>query len=74
MKIYIWTGLNPDYTSGLAFAIAEDETQAKKLITKQKGCELYLIWHLEICDLNTPFAMSVGGNVAFSNQKLLTEV
>ena len=32
LKLFIWTGFCPDYTDGLAFAIAGDETEAKKLI------------------------------------------
>jgi len=26
-KLFIWTGYNPDYYSGLAFAIAKNEAQ-----------------------------------------------
>jgi len=36
-KLFIWTGYNPDYYSGLAFAIAKNEAQARKLIIKENG-------------------------------------
>jgi len=33
MKLYVWRGVFRDYTSGMAFAIAEDAEQARKLIS-----------------------------------------
>ncbi len=35
LKLFIWTDFCPDYTGGLAFAIAENEIEAKKLIIKE---------------------------------------
>jgi len=32
LKLFVWTKFCPDYTDGLAFAIAENETQARNLI------------------------------------------
>jgi len=60
-KLFIWTGFNPDYYSGLAFAIAKDETQARKLITKENGREPYEWGKLEIRDVNTSVARCVSG-------------
>ena len=39
LKLFIWTGFSPDYTDGLAFAIAEDEAEARKMIIKEYGLE-----------------------------------
>lgn len=32
LKLYIWTGFNPDYVGGMAFAIAETVDEAKLLV------------------------------------------
>ena len=32
LKLFVWTEFSPDYTSGLAFAIAKDEPEARKLV------------------------------------------
>ena len=32
LKLFVWTEFKPDYTSGLAFAIAEDVNKAQELI------------------------------------------
>ena len=39
MKLYVWTDFCKDWTSGLAFAIAKDEKDARKQIVAQYGCE-----------------------------------
>jgi len=60
LKLFIWTGFNRDYTEGLAFAIAKDETEARKLVKK----EGYIIseWgDLEIRSLSKRVARSVTG-------------
>lgn len=36
-KLFVWTDHNPDYSSGLAFAIARTELEAKKLVVKAHG-------------------------------------
>ena len=61
MKLFIWTGFCPDYTSGLAFAIAKDETDARKQIIKQRGHEPYEWGDLEIKRLDRRVARSVSG-------------
>jgi len=60
-KLFIWTGFEPDYYSGLAFAIAKDETQARKLIIKEHEYEPYNWGKLEIRDVNTVVARCVSG-------------
>jgi hypothetical protein len=32
MKLFVWTQFMPDYTDGLAFAIADDEESARQLV------------------------------------------
>jgi len=34
-QLYVWEGFSPDYTDGLAFAIAENATVAKALIEEK---------------------------------------
>jgi hypothetical protein len=59
--LFIWTRFCPDYTNGLAFAIATDETEARKLITKRYGIEPYQWGDLEIRTLNKRVARCVSG-------------
>lgn len=37
LRLFVWEGFSPDYTGGLAFAIARDETDARKMIVKRHG-------------------------------------
>lgn len=37
MRLFVWTEFCPDYTDGLAFAIAENIEQAQKMVTEAKG-------------------------------------
>lgn len=41
LKLFIWTDFNPDYSGGLAFAIAKDETDARKLIEEDYGNKVF---------------------------------
>ena len=61
MKLFIWTGFCPDYTSGLAFAIAKDEAEARKLVIKERGYEPYEWGNLEVRRLDRRVARSVSG-------------
>lgn len=61
MKLFIWTGFCPDYTSGLAFAIAKDETDARKQIEKYSGFDVYTWGELEIRRLDRCVARYVSG-------------
>ena len=60
-KLYVWTGYSPDYTSGLAFAIAVDETSARRQVAKAYGEEPYEWGTLSIHPLNKPIAFAVSG-------------
>jgi len=35
LKLYVWEGFQPDYSDGLAFAIAESEAEAKEMIMQK---------------------------------------
>ena len=37
LKLFIWTNFSPDYSSGLAFSIAKNEAEARKLIMIEHG-------------------------------------
>lgn len=34
LKLFVWEGFSPDYTDGLAVAIAPDEATARRLVVK----------------------------------------
>ncbi len=61
LRLFVWTGFCPDYTSGLAFAIAKDETDARKLIEKERGYDVYTWGDLTIYPLTKRIARSVSG-------------
>lgn len=61
LKLFIWTDFSPNYTSGLAFAIAKDEAEARKLIEKERGFEVYTWGELEIRRIDQRVARSVSG-------------
>lgn len=37
LKLFVWEGFSPDYSDGLAFAIAKNEKEARKLVIKEIG-------------------------------------
>lgn len=61
MKIFIWTEFSPDYTSGLAFAIAESEKEARELVIEHHGFCPSEWGVLEVRELDSPVARSVSG-------------
>jgi hypothetical protein len=61
LKLYVWTNYSPDYTSGLAFAIAKDETEARKLIEETRGFTVYQWGDLKVYPLNKRIAHEVSG-------------
>lgn len=61
LRLFVWTDFSPDYSSGLAFAIAKDETDARKQIVKQRGYEVYTWGTLKIYPLTKRIARSVSG-------------
>ena len=40
LNLYIWTEFQPDYSNGLAFAIAETVEEAQEMITAQQDLEI----------------------------------
>lgn len=39
MKLYVWEEFCPDYTDGLAFAIANDIEGAKSMLREKVSCD-----------------------------------
>lgn len=61
LRLFIWTEFSRDYTAGLAFAIAKDETEARQLIEKQRGYPVYDWGTLEVRRIDRRVARSVSG-------------
>ena len=61
LQLYVWTDFAPGYTSGLAFAIASNEQDARELITKDVGFEAEEWGELKIYPLNAPIAKAIYG-------------
>lgn len=61
LKLFVWTKFCPDYTSGLAFAVAHDETEARKLIIETRGYNPDDWGKLSVHRLDRRIAYSVGG-------------
>jgi hypothetical protein len=66
LRLFVWTGFNPDYSGGLAFAIAETEVQARLLIKKKFRSENWNLkprsWGtLQILPLDAEVARYVSG-------------
>lgn len=61
LKIYVWENFSPDYTDGLAVAIAETIQEAQKLIEDARGFKVY-DWGDCVEHELGKFARSVGGD------------
>lgn len=61
MKLFIWTDFSPDYSSGLAFAIAKSESEARKQIIKELGFNPTSWGNLEVRRLDRSVAKCVSG-------------
>ena len=61
LKLFIWTGFCPDYSGGMAIAIAKDEAHARKLIIKEYGGHIYIWGDLEVRRLDHTVARAVEG-------------
>lgn len=63
LKLFVWVGFAPDYSDGLAFAIAQDEAQARRLVIQAylNGCEPGTWGELTVKSLKEPTAFAVGG-------------
>ena len=61
LKLFIWTGFDPDYTDGLAFAIAADEKEGRKLVEKHRGFKVRNWGDLEVRPVTWRVARCVSG-------------
>ena len=64
LKLFIWTGYDPDYYGGLAFAIAKDEISARELVEKERNLPFPVReWGiLEVKSVDEPIARELGGS------------
>jgi len=60
LQLFVFTSFCPDYTDGLAFAIAHDEEQAKNLIQQAYG-HVYNWGDMKVYPLNQTIAFAEGG-------------
>lgn len=60
-QIYVWEGFCPDYTDGLAFAVAENEAEAREMVEKEVGHEVDNWGQLTILPLDRKAAFFVEG-------------
>lgn len=61
LKLFVWTNFSPDYKDGLAFAIAHDETEARKRIALDLGYTPMDWGEVEVHTLNRKVAYAVCG-------------
>jgi len=62
LKMFVWEGFNPDYSGGLAFAIARTEEEArKKILEARHGIDVSCWGSLRIHQLNKECAYYVNG-------------
>lgn len=61
LRLFVFSGFAPDYTDGLAFAIARDETEARGLIAESYGSEPYTWGDLTVHPVSEPIAFAVCG-------------
>ena len=59
--LFVWTQLCPDYSSGLAFAIAETVEQARKLIEQSRGYGVSNWNPVQVFPASEPIAFCVNG-------------
>ena len=63
MKLFVWKNFCPDYAGGLAFAIANDQHEAMRMIEEERGYGVYEWGDLEVLPLNQKVARSVSGGM-----------
>ena len=61
LRVFVWTGFSPDYTAGLAFAIARDESDAREQIKQEHGYDPLTWGTLKIYPVTRRMARSVSG-------------
>jgi hypothetical protein len=63
LMLYVWPKFAPDYTDGLAFAVAESEEQARQLVALVK-CYAPEDWGtMLVYPLTRPVAYAVSGGM-----------
>ena len=66
LRLYIFEEFMPDYGDGLAFAIAANEKEAKKLIAAERECSVHIdskTWgSVQVKRLDQRIARSVAGS------------
>jgi len=61
LKLFIWSDFCPDYNGGMAIAIAHGESEARKLIEKERGFRVHDWGKLEVKRLDQRIARCVSG-------------
>jgi hypothetical protein len=61
MRLFVWNEFCPDYTAGLAFAVAADIEEAQRLVIKSEGFNPSNWGPVQVFDLKEPRAFSVFG-------------
>jgi hypothetical protein len=61
LKLFVWRGFAPDYKGGLAFAIAEYEAEATRLVIEAAGYEPVEWGELTIYPVTHKIAAAVSG-------------
>lgn len=62
LKLYVWGNVFCDYTCGIAFAIAHDSEEARKMIIEKAGyIDTDLANPPDVYKLNNPIAFYVAG-------------
>ena len=61
LKLFVWEGFSPDWTDGLAFAIAHDESEARMLVEGAYGFEVRIWGKLSVLPMSNPVAFCVSG-------------
>ena len=61
LKLYVFEAFQPDYTNGLAFAIAHSESEALKIIEKKQGFPVYEKGTVSVHRLDRKVAYCVSG-------------
>ncbi len=61
MKLYVWTGFSPDWTGGIAFALATSEARARGQIIEGFGYNPSEWGTLNVYSASKPFAAAIAG-------------
>lgn len=61
LKLFVWTDFCPDYSGGLAVAIAASEAEARELIVAERGFSVTDWGTLEVRRLDQRVARCVAG-------------